>query len=152
MKILRNIFFIFLVISVATSCYKEQNFWADNVTTTDKAVPFIYMYALDSSAFTPGTKARVLLEFHCKDPLKEIRLHQSIGTLISNPRTLVSTTPYQAAFSQIRQMDTLVVTYTVPAGNAAGTTIFLHGEAVSNKDVAKGTWQVTTASRSFKTK
>jgi hypothetical protein len=152
MKILRNIFFLFLIGSVATACYKEQNFWTDNATTTDKAVPFIYMYALDSATFTPGTKARVLLEFHCKDPLKEIRLHQSIGAVSTNPRTLVTTTPYQAAFSQIRQMDTLVMMYTVPAGNPTNTTIFLHGEAVSNKDVAKGTWQVTTASRSFKTK
>ncbi|MEO0043645.1 MAG: hypothetical protein RL329_3093 [Bacteroidota bacterium] len=152
MKIVRSFLFLFIVASLASSCYKEQNFWTDNAVTTDKAVPFIYMYVLDSTAFTPGTKARVLLEFHCKDPLKEIRLYQSIGTSVANARTLVSTTPYQAAFSQIRQMDTLVLSYTVPAGNAVGTTLFVHGEAVSNKDVAKGSWQVTTTSRSFKTK
>lgn len=151
MKILRYFIFLILVVGIA-SCYKENDFWADNATTTDKAVPFIYMYALDSTTFTPGTKARVLLEFHCKDPLKEIRLHQSIGTTISGARTLVSTTAYQAAFSQIRQMDTLVVTYTVPAGNPVNTTIFLHGEAVSTKDIAKGTWTTPTASRSFRTK
>lgn len=151
MKILRNVLFLILALGIA-SCYKEQNFWEDNAALTDKAVPFIYVYALDSSSFTPGTKARVLLEFHCKDPLKEIRLHQSIGTSITGARTLVSTTAYQPAFSQIRQMDTLVLTYTIPAGNPAGTTIFLHGEAVSTKDVAKGTWVTPTASRSFRTK
>lgn len=151
MKILRFLFFFAFALTIA-SCYKEQDFWEDNATITGKAVPFIYMYALDSTTFTPGTKARVLLEFNCKDALKEIRLHQSIGTSITGARTLVSTTAYQAAFSQIRQMDTLVVTYTVPSGNAAGTTIFLHGEAVSTKDVAKGTWTTPTASRSFKTK
>lgn len=152
MKILRYFIFLIMVVGIASSCYKENDFWADNATTTDKAVPFIYVYPLDSTTFTPGTKARVLLEFHCKDPLKEIRLHQSIGTTIAGNRTPVSTTPYQAAFSQIRQMDTLVLTYTVPAGNPVNTTIFLHGEAVSTKDIAKGTWTTPTASRSFRTK
>lgn len=151
MKVIRHFIFLILVMGIASSCYKEKDFWADNATITDKAVPFIYMYALDSTTFTPGTKARVLLEFYCKDPLKEIRLHQSLAT-ITGARTLISTTPYQAAYSQIRQMDTLVLTYTVPAGNPVGTTIFLHGEAVTTKDVAKGSWQVTTTSRSFKTK
>jgi hypothetical protein len=153
MKILKYFICIILLVTVASSCYKEQDFWADNVTVTDKAVPFIYMYALDSTTFTPGTKARVLLDFYCKDPWKEIRLHQSIGTTIAaGTRTLLSTEAYKPAYSQIRQMDTLVLSYTVPAGNPVNTTIFLHGEAVSAKDIAKGTWQVTTTSRSFRTK
>ena len=151
MKIFRNFLLLIMVIGIASSCYKEKDFWADNATDVNKSVPFIYMYVLDSATFTPGTKARVLLEFYCKDPLKEIRLYQSLAT-ITGARTLVSTEPYKAAYSQIRQMDTLVVYYTVPAGNPVGTTIFLHGEAVSSKDIAKGTWQVTTTSRSFKTK
>jgi hypothetical protein len=109
------------------------------------------MYTLDSATLSPGNKVRVVLDFYCKDPLKEIRLYQSVGS-ITAARTLVSTTPYTPAFSQIRQMDSLVVSYTAPTGNPAGSTIFLHGEAVSTKDNAKGTWQVTTTSRSFKTR
>lgn len=151
MKELRHFILLLLVVGVASSCYKKQDFWEENVTVTDKAVPFIYMYALDSTTFTPGTKARVLLEFYCKDPLKEIRLYQG-GTTITAARTLLGTEAYKPAYSAIRQMDTLVLSYTVPAGNPVNTTIFLHGEAVSNKDVAKGTWQVTTTSRSFRTK
>lgn len=151
MKILRNFLFLITILTVA-SCYKEQDFWADHATATGKDVPFIYVYPLDSTTFTPGTKARVLLEFWCKSPLKEIKLHQSIGTSINNARTLVSTTPYQPAFSQIRQMDTLVLTYTVPSGNPTNTTIFLHGEAVSTSDISKGTWTTPTASRSFRTR
>ena len=151
MKILRPFILLLAVIATASSCYKEQNFWEDNATLTDKAVPFVYMYTLDSATLSPGNKVRVLLEFYCKEPLKEIRLYQGTGS-ITGARTLVSTTPYTPAFSQIRQMDTLVLSYTAPTGNPAGTTIFLHGEAVSTKDVAKGTWQVTTTSRSFKTR
>jgi hypothetical protein len=151
MKIFRNFILVLLVVTIASSCYKEKDFWADNATDVNKSVPFVFMYALDSTTFTPGTKARVLLEFYCKDPLKEIRLYQS-PTAITGTRTLVGTEPYKAAYSQIRQMDTLVTFITVPAGNPVGTTIFFHGEAVSSKDIAKGTWQVTTTSRSFKTK
>jgi hypothetical protein len=151
MKYLNKLLLLCLIVSLA-ACYEEKNFFDENTTATDKTVPFIYVYALDSATFTPGTKARVLLEFFCKEPLKEIRLHQSIGTVISGTRTLVTTESYKPAFSQIRQMDTLVLTYTVPSGNPVGTTIFLHGEAVSTKDIAKGTWLTPTSSRSFKTK
>jgi hypothetical protein len=153
MKIFSQILLLAAVLVVMSSCYKEQDFWADNATVTDKAVPFVYVYPLDSTQFTPGTKARVLLEFYCKDPLKEVRLHQSIGTtILAGTRTVVSTTAYKPAYSQIRQMDTLVLTYTVPAGNPVNTTIFLHGEAISTKDVSKGTWTTPTASRSFRTR
>jgi hypothetical protein len=149
MKVLRHFIFLLLVVGVASSCYKKQDFWEDNVTVTDKAVPFIYMYALDSANLGAGSKVRVLLEFYCKDPLKEIRLYQGGATIAAN-RTLVSTEAYKPAYSQIRQMDTLVLSYTAPASNVSGATVFLHAEAVSNKDVTKGTWQVTATSRSFK--
>ena len=152
MKVLRQFIFLILVVGVVSSCYKKQDYFEDNVTITDKAVPFIYMYPLDSTTFTPGTKARVLLEFYCKDPLKEIRLYQGGTTIAATPRTLLTTEAYKPAYSALRQMDTLVLSYTVPAGNPVNTTIFLHGEAVTTKDVAKGTWQVTTTSRSFRTK
>ena len=138
MKVLRQFIFLILVVGVVSSCYKKQDYWEDNVTITDKAVPFIYMYPLDSTTFLPGSKARVILEFYCKDPLKEIRLYQG-GTTITANRTLLLTEAYKPAYSALRQMDTLVLSYTVPAGNPANTTIFLHGEAVTTKDIAKGT-------------
>jgi hypothetical protein len=144
---------IFICLIIITSCYKESNWLDNNAEFQDKSVPFIYMYALDSATFTPGTKARVILDFYCKDPLKEIRLYESRGASITaGTRILVATFPYVPAFSQIRQMDSLVATYTIPSGDAKNTQIWLHAEGVSTKDVTKGTWVTPTASRTYRTK
>ncbi|AYA35733.1 hypothetical protein D3Y59_00885 [Hymenobacter oligotrophus] len=47
-------------------------------------------------------------------PIKEIRILQKIEP--NRDSTLVQTIPYRAAFSRLRNADTLVVNYTVPAG------------------------------------
>jgi hypothetical protein len=152
MKIVSKFLILATLIGIV-SCYKEPDWFAENTTSQDKFAPFIYMYALDSASFTPGVRAKVLLEYWCIDPIKEIRLYESRGaTITTGARTLVATIPYQKAFSQIRQMDTLVTQYTVPASDPKGTRIWLHAEGVSTKDYAKGTWVTPTASRSFTTK
>ena len=48
------------------------------------------------------------------DPISEIRILQKVEP--ARDSTLVQTIPYRPAFSRIRQSDTLLVNYTVPAG------------------------------------
>ncbi|MBT2556776.1 hypothetical protein J7E24_03195 [Hymenobacter sp. ISL-91] len=48
------------------------------------------------------------------DPIKEILIYQKIEP--GRDSTLVTTIPYKSSFSRIRQADTLVVNYVVPAG------------------------------------
>lgn len=150
MKIMRN-FIILASFFIVTACYEEEVWLDNNVEYQGKAVPSIYMYPLDSTTFTPGRTARIQLEYFCNDGMKEIKVYQRVGSSTA-ARTLVTTLPYTPAFSKLKQQDTLVYQYPIPTGNAANTQIFIDAEAVSTKDVPKGTWQPTASSRSYRTK
>lgn len=147
---MRN-FIILASFFIVTACYEEEVWLDDNVDYLGKAVPSIYMYPLDSATFTPGRTARVQLEYFSNDGMKEIKVYQRVGSATA-ARTLVTTLPYTPAFSKLKQQDTLIYQFPVPTGNAINTQIFIDAEAVSTKDVPKGTWQPTASSRSFRTK
>jgi hypothetical protein len=150
MKIMRN-FIILASFFIVTACYEEKVWLDNNVDYLGKAVPSIYMYPLDSTTFTPGRTTRVQLEYFSNDGMKEIKVYQRVGSATA-ARTLVTTLPYTPAFSRLKQQDTLIYQFPVPTGNAINTQIFIDAEAVSTKDVPKGTWQPTASSRSFRTK
>ena len=59
-------------------------------------------------------------DFPSQSPVKETTLSQTI----SGTKTLVTTVPYAAAFSKNKDMDTLLVPYTLPSV-ASGTVIRL---------------------------
>lgn len=98
-----------------------------------------------------GSTASVQLEYWCNEGIKEIKVYQRVGSATAT-RTLLATLPYTPAFSQLKQQDTLLYSYVVPAGNPANTQIFIDAEAISKQDVGKGTWQPTASSRSFRTR
>jgi hypothetical protein len=150
MKIFRN-FIILSSFFIVTACYEEEVWLDDNVEFQGKAVPSIYMYPLDSTLYTPGRAARIQLEYFCNDGLKEIKVYHRVGSATA-ARTLITTIPYTPAFSKLKQQDTLIYQYPIPTGNAANTQIFIDAEAVSTKDVTKGTWQPTTSSRNYRTR
>ena len=147
---MRN-FIILASFFIVTACYEEKVWLDNNVDYLGKAVPSIYMYPLDSTTFTPGRTTRVQLEYFSNDGMKEIKVYQRVGSATA-ARTLVTTLPYTPAFSRLKQQDTLIYQFPVPTGNAINTQIFIDAEAVSTKDVPKGTWQPTASSRSFRTK
>ena len=68
------------------------------------------------------------LQYFSQEPVKEINFYSTIG---SGARTKISTTPYAPAYSNIKKLDTLLVPYTIPAGQAAGTSIKLEYEIVN---------------------
>ena len=152
MKILKPFFFLTLIF-LAASCYEQEEWLDKNVTYTDKGVPSIYMYPLDSSSFIRGGRVRMLMEFWCNDPMKEIRIYQSTGTTsTAGARTLIKTEAYKPAYSTLRQQDTLITFVDVPTNVAAATRVWLHAEGVSQKDVAYGTWLLPASSRSYMTR
>lgn len=147
---MRN-FIILASFFLVTACYEEKVWLDDNVEYQGKAVPSIYMYPLDSATYTPGRTARIQLEYFSNDGMKEIKVYHRVGSATA-ARTLVATLPYTPAFSKLKQQDTLIYQYPIPSGNAANTQIFIDAEAISTKDVGKGTWQPTASSRSYRTK
>jgi hypothetical protein len=85
----------------------------------DQPVPQI-----NSNTWTVATTQRagaaitVELQYWSATPISEIQLLQAISRtqsgVVTRDTSVVSTRPYQAAFSQTKQCDTLLLTYTVP--------------------------------------
>ena len=150
MKIIYNLLLL-ASIALVSGCY-EESYWLDeNAEFQNKAVPSIYMYPLSATTYTPGSTASVQLEYWCNEGIKEIKVYQRVGSATAT-RTLLATLPYTPAFSQLKQQDTLLYSYVVPAGNPANTQIFIDEGAISKQGVGKGTWQPTASSRSFRTR
>ncbi|WP_157541224.1 hypothetical protein [Hymenobacter aerophilus] len=96
-----------------SSCEKELDTYYSEVGAQ---LPTFTANALGTaSKYATGEVVQFELRFAPQSaPLKEIRLYQKVEP--GRDSTLVRTIPYSAAFSRIRQSDTLVVNYTVPAG------------------------------------
>ena len=103
------------------SCTKSKDFIADNTTPTGigsrpvSTNPLRDLAAaanLDGRTYTVGSSFTTEIQFFSESPIKEINLYNTIG---SGARTKIGTWPYAPAYSQIKRMDTLLVTYTMPA-------------------------------------
>ena len=82
--------------------------------------------AIDARAYPVGGEVKTELQFFSSSPVKEINLYSTI----SGTRTLVTKYPYAAAYSQVKRMDTLLVSYTMPA-RPVGTSIRLDYEILN---------------------
>jgi hypothetical protein len=121
MKNMIRIFILIVAAAVFYSCTKSKDFIADNTTPTGVGYrpvstnPLRDLAAaanLDGRSYTVGSSFTTEIQFFSESPVKEINLYTTIGT---GARTKIGTWPYAAAFSQVKRMDTLLVTYTMPA-------------------------------------
>ena len=115
-----------LIVGLLASCYEEENWLEDNITPTGKYYPTIYMNDLEKE-YSSGADVRVVLEFASQGTLEKINLYQQLDTAAEE---VVSTYPYQPAFSPKKAQDTLALTYVVPAV-ADTLKITLRAEAVN---------------------
>lgn len=102
-----------LALALLGSCKKEIDTY---YTEVGPQLPTFTANALGTATkYAPGEVVQFELRFaEQTDPIREIRILQKIEP--NRDSTLVQTIPYRAAFSRIRQSDTLLVNYTVPAG------------------------------------
>ncbi|PYF75605.1 hypothetical protein [Pedobacter nutrimenti] len=134
-KIIGGLFAVTLLISACKKNAPDQ--WLqDNITIIGK-VPVIASFTLKSPATTtvPGGSPAVLdLRYWSDDPIDKINLRATVG---STAQQLVSTTPYQKAYSTVSRTDSLLIPYQVPTGLAAGTSIVLEVEVVNKNTLSK---------------
>ncbi|KAA9338171.1 hypothetical protein F0P96_04805 [Hymenobacter busanensis] len=99
---------------LASGCEKELETFAE--VQNDKLFPTVLANTLGTATkYAPGENVRFELQFAAQtDPISEIRILQKVEP--GRDSTLVQTIPYRAAFSRIRQADTLLVNYVVPTG------------------------------------
>ena len=121
-----------IALTLFTACYEEENWLEDNITPTGEYYPTIYMNSLENE-YQAGDAVSVVLEFASQGTLQEIVLYQTLGDA---EEAVVSRTPYQPAFSEVKAQDTLALVYTVPAISDT-VEIELRAEAVNSNGLTK---------------
>ena len=119
-----------LAASTLVSCYEEDTFLEDNITETGRSFPNIYMNEIGDS-YSRGQSVQVELEFFSDETIDELRFYQEVD---GGERQLLTTNPYQPAFSMIKSQDTLVINYLVPDVDP-GTEILLVAEIVNENEL-----------------
>jgi len=121
---------------IIAACKKDQDFNRDNTTPTGVGYAPVSANPIQdvtvnpprslgttsgsATAYAAGATFKTELTFFSQSPVKETMLSQTIA----GAKTVVTTIPYAAAFSKNKDLDTLLVPYTIPAV-ASGTVIRL---------------------------
>jgi hypothetical protein len=140
------------------SCYKEETFFDDpnNIQYLNQPVPAVFLNTLDSTSFTRGNnRIRMHLEYITKDNLSDsVYIYATVNsTAVPTAAAITDRLVHKAAFSSIKQADTLIYFYTLPATTTVGATVRLNAEIVTKQGARKGTWATGAGStRSFTVK
>lgn len=122
------------LIGIMVSACDEDDFFTDNITKTGRAFPVVSIFLFDdASSFEPGGTVIGDVRFFSDDPIETINLFAEVG---GQPQELVSTTPYEPAFSPVTKSDSLILEYTVPQV-PQGTEITLEVEVVNENGLTK---------------
>lgn len=140
-KIITGLFAITLLM---TACKKNapDQWLQDNITVIGK-VPVVAGFTVKPAGTTTvasGSTVQLDLRYWSDDPIDKINLRSTVGT---GDQQLVSTTPYQKAYSSISRTDSLIMAYPVPTGLGTGTKIVLEAEVVNKNTLTKKSALIT---------
>ena len=138
------ILYLLSLMALAAACYDDKDPVAEIITPTDKG-----FYPVSGNTFsdlinggtfsanrqyTQNTKIAFELQYWSESPIREVNLYRTVG---STPREKFYSKPYPeiAAFSRLKDADTLVFQYTTPAV-AAVTTVKLEVEIINENTLS----------------
>ena len=90
--------------------------------------------SVPTAGYAKGTALKIEFNFISVDPIKEIQFYEKVATADS---VLISTKPYVAAFSKLKNCDTLVYDYVVPSAPESGTSVVFRGRVVNQNGLTK---------------
>ena len=132
--------FFYAIIAAAlviAACKKSQDINHDYAIPTNKGSYPVSTNALVDLAtnrnlgtinLAGGYTFNTELQYFSQEPVKEINFYSTVG---SGARAKITTIPYAPAYSNLKKLDTLLIPYTIPTGQAAGTSIKLEYEIVN---------------------
>lgn len=128
----------FIAMIVFSACKKnDPDQWLkDNITIIGK-VPVVAGFTVKPPQTTnvaAGTNVQLDLRYWSDDPIDKINLRSTVG---ANAQALVSTTPYQKAYSLVSRTDSLLLGYQVPGDLAKGTSVVMEIEVVNKNTLTK---------------
>lgn len=130
MKNLINISLLFLIIFVASGCYKDVNPNDENFTIVGDIAQ---VSSLTSPVTAAAANSSINLVIKCNvvnTEIKEFKFYQRIGPVTADPYTVATiTVPFVGNFVAAERVHVITVPYTVP--NEKGKTFSLEVEAVT---------------------
>nr|WP_157247030.1 hypothetical protein [Pedobacter panaciterrae] len=129
---------VFTTMIILSSCKKnDPDQWLkDNITIIGK-VPVVAGFTVkppQTTNVTAGDNVQLDLRYWSDEEIDKINLRSTVGT---NAQILVSTTPYQKAYSSVSRTDSLLLGYQVPGGLAKGTSVVMEVEVVNKNTLTK---------------
>ena len=137
-KISKLFIAVFATVVMISSCKKnDPDQWLkDNITIVGK-VPVVAGFTVKPPQTTnvaAGASVQLDLRYWSDEQIDKINLRSTVG---ANAQSLVSTTPYQKAYSNVSRTDSLLLGYQVPGDLAKGTSIVMEVEVVNKNTLTK---------------
>ncbi|ATP58146.1 hypothetical protein CPT03_17580 [Pedobacter ginsengisoli] len=137
-KISKLFIAVFATVVLFSSCKKnDPDHWLkDNITIVGK-VPVVAGFTVKPPQTTnvaAGASVQLDLRYWSDEQIDKINLRSTVG---ANAQALVSTTPYQKAYSTVSRTDSLLLGYQVPGDLAKGTSIVMEVEVVNKNTLTK---------------
>lgn len=137
-KISKLLITVFVTTVVLSSCKKnDPDQWLkDNITIIGK-VPVVAGFTVKPPQTTnvmAGANVQLDLRYWSDEEIDKINLRSTVG---ANAQVLVSTTPYQKAYSSVSRTDSLLLGYQVPDGLVKGTSVIMEVEVVNKNTLVK---------------
>lgn len=129
---------LFMLAALFSACKKNapDQFLKDNITIIGK-VPVIATFTVvppQTATVVSGSSVKLDLRYWSDDEINLINLRATVG---AGTQALVSTTPYQKAYSTVTRTDSLLLSYPVPSGLTTGTSIAMEVEVVNKNALTK---------------
>lgn len=129
---------LFMLAALFSACKKNapDQFLKDNITIIGK-VPVIATFTVvppQTTNVVAGSPVKLDLRYWSDDEINLINLRATVGT---GAQQVVSTTPYQKAYSKVSRTDSLLLSYPVPSGLTTGTSIAMEVEVVNKNALTK---------------
>ena len=115
-NIISKIMFFGLITMGLSACYDQEDPLDDLIDRTGNYYPTIAnIRTLEDQGFTvdfsPGGNVALEMQYWSIDPIDVVNFYD----IVDNDTSLISSNPYQPAFSRRAGTDTLVLNYTVPS-------------------------------------
>lgn len=127
-----NIFIIFGILLTLSSCYKEEDWLAENIKEGGTYYPVIQTLTVTptSGDFTEGNTVMISMQYWSRDDIKEI----TFNAVLDGVETQLVSTTSSTRFDLEQNVDVLEHTYTIPAGSL-GKEITISGVVTTVNDL-----------------
>ncbi|UII24418.1 hypothetical protein LVD15_13915 [Fulvivirga maritima] len=107
---MKKILYIFLVLTIMTSCYDEEYFIDDNTTTNGDHYPVIQSLVVEGEMVS-GNSLNLIMHYWSLDAIDHFELY---STEPEQDEALVASIPYQYSYDEETESEVITISYEIP--------------------------------------